>query len=524
MKRNEDDLWFSGCDQGDPWGDSHPSWRDQGKKDKNPRKESPFDGNQTEKEPSKADAHIFQGANNAQSAQTEAPKQNFSGGTVPNFRGYTPRQGSSITPRRRIPIFSIIIVVFVMFVVLGLFNAVESIYNDITAPDGWHTPDWEDDDWTWGEDGDWDVETNEEADETYSIAPYEGDTSDLTVTLTSNKGKTALNYEELYEQCLPATVSITVYAGSSAAYGSGVVLTQDGFVLTCAHVTDDMESATVTVHDGTTYDALLVGSDEQTDLAILKIEADHLVPAQFGDSSELKIGETVCAIGDSLGVQFQSTLSNGIVSGLNREVSSNGYSMVLLQTTAAVNSGNSGGALFNEFGQVVGIVNMKMSNDTSYGPTVDNMGFAIPSTTVKDIVEGLATNGSIDRAVLGLSCYGIDTTTAVMSGLPEGLWVTLIQTGSRCGDGGLLEGDIITAVNGESVSSVADFKAATSNYEAGDTVTLTIWRDEALAERIAEADTDFDGAMEDDDEEIEYHFELYGDIEVELVSSSDLDQ
>ncbi len=514
MRRNQDDLWFSGYDGGDPWSDQDSSQPKENKKEKKSERKRPAARRRAEKRSSR------EGGSTAPAAGNSPPP---SGNPAPNFRGYVPRSDRELHRRRQSSILPFFIVALV--VVTFLFFAVGSVYSQLSSIGRWSVvlP------WRDGSDGDedaadnWDVETNEESDDSYSIAPYEGDTSTLSITLVSKEGKTALDYEELYEQCLPYTASITVYAGSSAAYGSGVVLTQDGFILTCAHVIDDMESATVTVYDGNTYDALLVGSDAQTDLAILKIEAEDLVPAEFGDSSELQIGETVCAIGDSLGVQFQSTLSEGIVSGLNREVSSNGYSMVLLQTTAAVNSGNSGGPLLNEFGQVVGIVNMKMSSSSSSGPTVDNMGFAIPSATVKDIVEGLASNGSIDRAVLGISCYGIDATSSVMSGLPEGLWVTSIQSGSLCGEGGLLEGDIITAVNGEAVNSVADFQSVTYGYQPGDTVTLTIWRDEDLTARIAAADASFDSATEDESTS-EYNFTLYGDIEVELVSSSDLGQ
>lgn len=430
-------------------------------------------------------------------------------------------QSSFRSVRRKRKVWPLVLVLCLLLSFgLGLVASTENLLKHVNTPESW--------DWAWEDSGvtdDWDVEHAEDADENYSVAPYEGDSSGLTVQLHDHEGKKAMGLPELYEACLPTTVSVTVYAEDSAAYGSGVVLTSDGYILTCAHVIDNMESAVVTTSNGEAYDALLVGIDNQTDLAVLKIEAQGLQSAEFGDSAGLKIGETVCAIGDSLGVQFRSSLSNGIVSGLNREVSSNSYSMVLIQTTAAVNSGNSGGALFNSYGQVVGIVNMKMSSNMG-AASIDNMGLAIPSVTVKDVVESLADNGSISRAVLGISCYGIDTTASKVNGIPEGLWVTVIQEASDCDDAGVLEGDIITAVNGEAVNSVAQFKQVIDGLGVGDTVTLTIWRDEALAERMQEAKAEGgeDSNAIEDSEDIKYSFEYYDDIEVMLVSSNDVNQ
>lgn len=531
MRNNDDERWFSGCDQDDPWGDSHPTWRSS-KKTAPHHKESPFDGKETEQKPvgdtgsTRPAAKAFR----PEKQRTDPHDPIAHGKAAANFKGsyrtapVRPKTGIQRNPRPFNPVIFAVMMVLI-FLIGGFIAGVSEIFEGTKIPD--LPQNWE---WEWGDDEDddddgyhFDVERNDEADEDYSIAPYQGDASGLTIPLKPKAGKTAMDFETLYEQCLPSTASITVYAGSSAAYGSGVVLTEDGFILTCAHVTDDMESCTVTVSNGETYAALMVGSDDQTDLAVLKIDAKGLKAAEFGDSNDLKIGETACAIGDSLGIQFQGTLTNGIVSGLNREISSNGYGMVLLQTTAAVNSGNSGGALFNKYGQVIGIVNMKMSNPGTRGPTIDNMGLAVPSATVKDVVESLAANGSIDRAVLGITCFGINTTSSTMSGLPEGLWVTSIQDGSLCEEGGLMMGDIITAVNGHDVVSVAEFKKATDGYVPGDTVTLTVWRDEELAQRVSELEDYEDLRDLEDDAETEYNFEYFGEIEVELVSSSDLE-
>lgn len=360
-----------------------------------------------------------------------------------------------------------------------------------------------------------DVETNEEASSSYSLPQYTGDSSALTIDLLPGDWGTELSRTELYEEALPSTVSITVYAGSSAAYGSGMILTEDGYILTCAHVVDDSEAAAVTISDGTEYSATLVGSDPQTDLAVLKIEAEGLTPAQFADSDDLTVGEEVCAIGDPLGPQFRSSLTNGIISGLNRQISSNGYAMTLIQTTAPVNSGNSGGPLFNSRGQVIGVVNMKMSS-TADTASIDNMGLAVPSTTVKEIVEILATEGSVSRVVLGISCYPIDKTAANLYGTPQGLWVTTIDANSDCQKQGILVNDIITEVDGVPICSVSEFKDLTIGKEVGDTVTLTIWREPEQEE----GDSSAAASMEEEPES--YHFEYYGEITVALISSTDL--
>ncbi|MCD7830498.1 MAG: trypsin-like peptidase domain-containing protein [Clostridiales bacterium] len=359
-----------------------------------------------------------------------------------------------------------------------------------------------------------DVETNDEASQEYSLPLYTGDSSGLTVTLNA-PAEQVLSAAELYEQELPATVSITVYAGSSAAYGSGMILTADGYLLTCAHVIEDSERAVITTSDGAEYEATLVGSDAQTDLAVLKIEAEGLTAVEFVDSEQLVIGETVYAIGDPLGPQFRSSLTDGLISGLNRQVSANGYAMTLIQTTAAVNSGNSGCPLFNSRGQVVGVVNMKMSSSSATA-SIDNMGLAVPSATVKEIVETLATEGSVSRAVLGVSCYAVSSVTSQVYGVPEGLWVATIDSASDCAAQGLQVDDIITRVDGVEVSSVTDFQAATADLEVGDTVTLTVWREPET--ETDEADGSASAQAEDDG----YHYEYYGEITVALIDSNTL--
>lgn len=375
-----------------------------------------------------------------------------------------------------------------------------------------------------------DVETNQEASPEYSLPVYAGDSRGLTIELREPAGP-HLNASQLYQAQRAATVSITVYAGKTASYGSGMILTPDGYILTCAHVVENKESCTITTEDGSTYQAEQVCMDEQTDLAVVKIPGKNLSSVTFADSDSLIVGDPVYTIGDPLGPQFGGSLSNGIISGLNRQVSSNSYVMNLIQITAAVNSGNSGGPLFNDRGQVIGVVNMKMSS-SGFEASIDNMGLSIPSRTVKQIVEELVQTGTIKRAVLGISCHSINETTSRISGMPEGLWVITINEKSDCAAQGILPGDIVTAVNGTPVNSVSRFKELTSGLSPGDRVTLTIWRDPVLSRQLQESQqkdgaSSGDGSLPADESapaesDQEYHFAYYGDIEVQLVDSNQL--
>lgn len=381
-----------------------------------------------------------------------------------------------------------------------------------------------------------DVETHENTDKEYSLPPYIGDNSGLTIPLNrpgATESVSVVEPVDLYQQQLPSTVSITVYAGKSAAYGSGMILTPDGYILTCEHVIDDSEECTVTLWDDRKFSAQLVGSDEQTDLAVLKIDAEDLHPVTFVDSDALQIGEAVYAIGDSLGPTFRSSFTNGIISGLNRSVTSDGNAMSLVQTTAPINSGNSGGALFNRFGQVIGVTNMKMSNRTLNSASIDNMGLTIPSRTIQRIVEALAADGSVTHPVLGITCYTMDEVAAHVNDIPEGLWIVTINEHSDCKKQGLLVGDLITEADGQPVTSVPQFQSFIRDKKPGDTVTLTIWRDEVLAdkaradERKAESQNGDSSFIEDDDtpaisDDYVYQFEYLGDFDIALMDAQDV--
>lgn len=255
--------------------------------------------------------------------------------------------------------------------------------------------------------------------------------------------------------------------------GSGVIITADGYILTNNHVIEDSNKITVTLRDGTQYEATLVGTDTQTDLAVIKIEADGLQPAVFGNSDDLKVGEQAIVIGNPLG-QLGGSVTSGIISALDREITIDGQVMTLLQTDAAVNPGNSGGGLFNAKGELVGIINAKSS-----GEDVEGIGFAIPSNTAKSVADELMKNGYVSgRASLGISVVQIDDAqTAMMYRVDTvGVYILSVNEGSGAEKAGLQAGDRIITINDTEVLETADITSVLSTLSVGDTVTLTISR------------------------------------------------
>ena len=304
-----------------------------------------------------------------------------------------------------------------------------------------------------------------------NIDLYTGD-ADFTLSLQSSADKTELTKQEIYARVVPSVVTVTVFGDTSGAYATGIVLSEDGFILTNQHVVGGESRAQVTTNDERTYDALLVGEDPNTDLAVLKIEAEGLTPAEFGRSDELVVGDDCYAIGNPLGITYRGTFSNGIISALNRNVSMNGYTMTLIQTTAALNSGNSGGPLINAYGQVIGVNNMKIMSSST---TVEGLGFAIPSVTAQEVANALISTGVVEHPVIGITCYGV---TGGQDGYAvDGLYVVTVSENSDALVQGLLPGDIITAVNGVPCVSVSDVGAQLKGLHIGDLITLTVWRD-----------------------------------------------
>lgn len=372
-----------------------------------------------------------------------------------------------------------------------------------------------------------DPEVNQEASSAYSLPPFEGDASGLTIDFVPHSGD-ALPATELYQRVRDAVVSLTAYAGHSAAYGTGMILTPDGYVLTCAHVVEDTQSCTVALTDGRELEAELVVMDERTDLAVLKIDAEGLSTVSFTDSDEAVVGETVYALGDPVRPEFRGSFTNGMIAGLNRAVTGKQGPMRLIQITAPVNSGNSGGPVFNAWGQVLGVVNMKI-NRPDLDVSIENMGMCIPSRTVKSVVEELVRTGKVQRTMLGITCHSINEAQAHVTKVPEGLWITTIDPASDVASHDIQVGDIITAVNGVAVSSILQFREATADVKPGEKVTLTLWRDEALVERLKELREAEDRSAPaetettDEDEEFVYHFEKLGDVKVKMLDSEALE-
>ncbi len=299
-----------------------------------------------------------------------------------------------------------------------------------------------------------------------------------------------LSLQELYVRCAPSIVGISAYKGNEIGYswGTGVILSQDGLILTNTHVIDDSDRATVTLYNDEVYPARLVGADAISDIAVLKIEAEGLIPAAFGPSTVLRVGDPVAAIGNPLGEEFRSTLTNGIISAIERGVNYNGRTMTLLQTNTALNEGNSGGALFNMYGQVIGITNMKMMSSYS---SIEGIGFAIPSSTVQNVVGALARDGEVrGRPAIGITVGSIPENAADHYELPEGLYVSAVSPGSDAEKQGVLTGDILTAVNGTPVRTTDDVLAIKNELRVGDTMRLSIWRNgEELEITITLVDT-----------------------------------
>ena len=289
----------------------------------------------------------------------------------------------------------------------------------------------------------------------------------------------SMDAQEVYDKVAPSTVTVTVRRDPDSekpdSTGTGIIATADGYIITNAHVVLHSKSVyvKVTTYDGQEYDAVVVGSDRTTDLAVIKTNDYGFTPAQFGDADELSIGEWVLAIGNPGGERFSSSLTRGIISGLDREVgeySENG--MTYIQTDAAINPGNSGGPLVNMYGQVVGINSSKIMTEGYEG-----MGFAIPVSTAKDIIDQLLAGGYVEgRVRLGIMGREIDGTMAMIYGLPQGFMISELPEDSAFAGTGAQVGDVITAIDGNEVASLSEISNLLLRYSPGDQVTVTLFR------------------------------------------------
>ncbi|MCD7752588.1 MAG: trypsin-like peptidase domain-containing protein [Lachnospiraceae bacterium] len=316
-----------------------------------------------------------------------------------------------------------------------------------------------------------------------TIRTSAGTSTEVSVELVSSSGE-ELTAAEVYAENVNATVGITTstttnyfgYESTSAASGSGFVITSDGYILTCYHVVEDSDTITVTTYDETSYEAELIGYDESNDIAVLKIDASDLQTVVLGDSDALNVGDGVVAIGNPLG-ELTFSLTYGVVSALNRSVTlSTNVTMELIQTDCAINSGNSGGALFNMYGEVVGIINAKYSSSSSSSASIDNIGFAIPISDIVDIVTSIIETGNIESPYIGVSITDMTTTAAAATGLTQGAVVQSVTEGSPADEAGLQDGDVITMVDNTEISGSSDLVTAISKTSGGDEIVLTINR------------------------------------------------
>lgn len=285
-----------------------------------------------------------------------------------------------------------------------------------------------------------------------------------------------LTLREIYIKCSPSVVSITSESRSGSSSGSGVIFSEDGYVVTNYHVIENGESYTVLLADDRSQPARLVGSDPTSDLAVLQVNATDLTPAEFGDSDDVYVGDDVVAIGDPLGVEFRGTMTNGIVSAINRNVNVNGRTMNLIQTNAALNSGNSGGPLINSCGQVIGINTTKIGTFTD-SAGVEGLGFAIPSAVVKDIVSQILNQGYVSgRPFLGITGERLSVFYQRYYRLPAGLYVTAVAEGSSAADVGIVPGDILLSIDGTNIHTQNELDTALYHYAAGDQMDIVIYR------------------------------------------------
>lgn len=321
-----------------------------------------------------------------------------------------------------------------------------------------------------------------------------------TVVLNANvDGKEILSASEVYEANLKSVVGIngnvtTNIWGqtvSNAVSGSGFVISSDGYVLTNYHVIKGVSNITVFFSDGTSYDAEVVGGEEDNDIAVLKINATDLQPAVLGNSSSIEVGENVYAIGNPLG-ELTFTLTGGLVSAKDRSVTtSDGTVMNMIQTDTAINSGNSGGPLFDQYGQVIGIVSAKLSNSSSSSSTVEGLGFAIPINDVKDMVTSIIQNGYVTgKPNLGIIMGNVNSFGFSKNSDSIGCQVLAVLDNSCADQSGLQVGDIITGVDGTEITSGSELSAEIRKHKSGDQISLTVLRNGKTSELSVILDED----------------------------------
>jgi serine protease Do len=320
----------------------------------------------------------------------------------------------------------------------------------------------------------------------------------------------AMSIPDIVKKLSPSVVGISCITDGSTVSGTGIIMSEDGYIITNAHVVDGASAISVVITDSTeqttestsdsssktvaekilenqdgsddtdenTITAELVGEDTQTDLAVLKIDKTGLTPAEFGTSSEIEVGEIAIVIGNPLGFDLANTVTSGIISATDRTLTIEDRTMNLIQTDASINSGNSGGPLINAYGQVIGITSAKVSS--TYG---EGLGFAIPIDDAKEIINDLLEYGYVKgRPTLGISGENISAFYAQYYNVPQGFIVRSVEAGSAAEEAGIKENDMIVGIQGELITTIEEFNEIKSEYKAGDTITVSVYRNDNIVD------------------------------------------
>ena len=317
---------------------------------------------------------------------------------------------------------------------------------------------------------------------TESDAPESASQGDVTISLNRTPSsyenipqEGGMSWQEIYRKNIPAVVSVSCTGWAGASAGSGVIISGSGYIVTSCHVVADAEEILVRLSDDRTLTAVLVGADPASDLAVLHIEGDNLTPAEFGNSGSLRVGDAVAAIGDPLGAELGGSMRDGIISAISRDVTVAGRTMTLLQTSAVLGDGSSGGPLINCYGQVVGIYTTKIGPYTQDGE--ESLGIAIPSATVKEIVDNLVRNGYVSgRPTLGVAVEEITSFYQRYYHMPQGLYITGVQPGAAADLAGIRPGDILISLDGEPVPGREALDRLVYAHRVGDTLVAVVYR------------------------------------------------
>ncbi|MBE6992562.1 MAG: PDZ domain-containing protein [Ruminococcaceae bacterium] len=303
-------------------------------------------------------------------------------------------------------------------------------------------------------------------------------TGDGTVLAISSPALFPMSLQDIYKKVEPSVVGVLCESHNRSSTGTGIIMSEDGYIITNCHVISGAQEITVELSNGEILGAIIVGADELSDLAVIKINATGLPAAEFGDSDLLMVGDEVSAIGNPLGLELKGTLTNGIISAINRDIETDGRTLTLIQTNAALNEGNSGGPLINSSGQVIGVNTMKLYSAFS---NVEGLGFAIPISLAKPIIDELIDTGYVSgRPAIGITGSDVSDKASAYYRIPNGVLVNSVQFSSDAYAKGMEAGDVIVQINGVEITSMDELNGIKNNYHAGDTITLTVYRNGEL--------------------------------------------